>query len=199
MDKVIILRYSEIHLKGKNRMFFENILRRNILEKLGKFELKTQFSYGRYVISEYDPEQENRIVSALKTVFGLFSLSIATKTTADPADIAEAAVKLCSETKGTFRVTVNRADKTLPYTSVELAKKNGRSNTERVPRSDGRPSRSRFHRIYRRTRKKHFVCLFSKHTLRGRYAYRKRGQRIDIAFRRDRQSCFHIYDGKARA
>lgn len=125
MDKVIILRYSEIHLKGKNRMFFENILRRNILEKLEKFELKTQFSYGRYVISEYDPEQENRIVSALKTVFGLFSLSIATKTTADPADIAEAAVKLCSETKGTFRVTVNRADKTLPYTSVELAKKTG--------------------------------------------------------------------------
>ena len=65
MDKVIILRYSEIHLKGKNRMFFENILRRNILEKLGKFELKTQFSYGRYVISEYDPDQVNRIVSAI--------------------------------------------------------------------------------------------------------------------------------------
>ncbi len=133
MDNVIILRYSEIHLKGKNRMFFENILRRNILEKLNVFKLNAQFSYGRYVISDYNPDDEDGIIAALRTVFGLFSLSIATRTTADPDDIANAATALCSGKTGTFRVTVNRADKTLPYTSVELARKTGGAILDRYP------------------------------------------------------------------
>lgn len=133
MDNVIILRYSEIHLKGKNRMFFENILRRNILEKLKNFKLETQFSYGRYVISDYDKECESAIVNALKTVFGLFSLSIATRTTAGPNDIAKAATELCVGASGTFRVTVNRADKTLPYTSVELARRVGEAILDKYP------------------------------------------------------------------
>lgn len=133
MDNVIILRYSEIHLKGKNRMFFENILRRNILEKLRGLKFEAQFSYGRYVIDNYEPDCEDRIIAALRTVFGLFSLSIAAKTTADPEDIARAAEKLCAGKTGTFRVTVNRADKTLPFTSVELARRTGSAVLDRYP------------------------------------------------------------------
>lgn len=120
MDNVIIVRYSEIHLKGKNRGFFENLLKQNIREKLRGMDCTEEFVYGRYVVSGYAPKDENRIINALCKVFGIFSLSRAVRTTADMADIIKAAEKICP-TEGTFRVTVNRADKRLPYTSVSLA------------------------------------------------------------------------------
>ena len=120
MDRVIVLRYSEIHLKGKNRAFFENILKRNILEKLKGITCHATFGYGRYVISDYAEEAERKITERLKTVFGLYSLSPGLRTSAAPDALTEAADAICGH-KGKFRVTVNRADKTLPYTSVQLA------------------------------------------------------------------------------
>ncbi len=120
MDNVVILRYSEIHLKGKNRAFFENILKKNIIAKLNGIDCRAEFSYGRYVICDYKQADENRIVTKLRQVFGLFSLSIAKRATAEPASIFEAAKDVAPKS-GTFRVTVNRADKTLPYTSVSLS------------------------------------------------------------------------------
>ena len=71
MDKVIILRYSEIHLKGKNRAFFENILKRNIIEKLRGIPCSTEFGYGRYVISDYDDSCERKITEKLTTTKSL--------------------------------------------------------------------------------------------------------------------------------
>ncbi len=124
MDNVIILRYSEIHLKGKNRAFFENILKKNILSKLSGIECRAEFSYGRYVICDYKPTDENVIVRKLRQVFGLFSLSIAKRTVADFDNIFDAAKDVAPKS-GSFRLTVNRADKTLPYTSVGLASEIG--------------------------------------------------------------------------
>ncbi len=120
MDNVIIIRYSEIHLKGKNRAFFENILKRNIINKLVGIECRTEFFYGRYVICDYSQEHERVILNKLRQVFGIFSLSVAKRTTTAIDSIAEAAKSICPK-NGTFRVTVNRADKTLPYTSVQLS------------------------------------------------------------------------------
>ena len=132
MDRVVILRYGEIHLKGKNRAFFENLLKRNILEKLHGVGCRTEFAYGRYVVSDYNPSDEADIIAKLRTVFGLFSLSRALRTTADTDDIAEAAAAICPKT-GKFRITASRADKTLPYTSVMLATEIGGRMLERYP------------------------------------------------------------------
>ena len=38
MEKAIIIRYCEIHLKGKNRGFFEKLLRQNIENSLKDIE-----------------------------------------------------------------------------------------------------------------------------------------------------------------
>lgn len=132
MDNVIIVRYSEIHLKGKNRAFFENILKRNIIRKLEGIDCRTEFFYGRYVVSDYAPTDERKILNKLQQVFGIFSLSIAKRTSSETADIAVAAEAICPMS-GTFRVTVNRADKTLPYTSVQLAAEIGGKLLEAHP------------------------------------------------------------------
>lgn len=120
MDKVIIIRYSEIHLKGKNRAYFENLLKKNLIRKLSSIDCKTEFNYGRYVVSDYSEETESAIIGKIKQVFGVFSFSVATRTNADINNIANAAIA-CAKQSGTFRITANRADKTLPYTSVSLA------------------------------------------------------------------------------
>ena len=38
MEKIIIIRYCEIHLKGKNRNFFENLLEKNIRRALSSLD-----------------------------------------------------------------------------------------------------------------------------------------------------------------
>lgn len=120
MDKVIIIRIGEIYLKGKNRSFFENLLISNIKNKLSGLNCKCFFGRNRYIVSEFAESEASGIIALLKTVFGIHSLSTGYKTATDMKNI----VRLClliTPKSGTFRVTVNRADKSFPLNSVALA------------------------------------------------------------------------------
>ena len=65
MEKAIILRYAEIHLKGNNRNFFENLLIENVKNALSKYTFDFKKTYCRYVISNYDESQEASIIDKL--------------------------------------------------------------------------------------------------------------------------------------
>ena len=75
--KVILLRFGELYLKGHNRNIFENTLIQNIKNSLTGETFSFSKTFGRYVISDYDEKRQDEIVSKLKKVFGLYSLSIA--------------------------------------------------------------------------------------------------------------------------
>lgn len=124
MDKVILLRYGELYLKGKNRNFFERLLMDSIKARLKDVPCSLYFGRGRYVVSDYPPQEEADIIARLKTVFGLQSMSVAVRTHNDFGRIAETAKSVC-RSHGTFRVNVNRADKSFPMTSMELARELG--------------------------------------------------------------------------
>ena len=79
MEKVIIIRFGEIFLKGKNRDYFESLLIKNIKQALCDFDFEFMRSQGRYFIENYDIDDEDDIVDALKKVFGIYSLSVAYK------------------------------------------------------------------------------------------------------------------------
>ena len=116
MKKVILLRFGELYLKGKNRGYFEKTLISNIKYSLKDFSCKVVKSTGRYLVTDYDEMDEISIVEHLKKVFGLVSLSKAIEidTSKDRIDEFVANIKLdCN----TFRVSVNRADKTFPISS----------------------------------------------------------------------------------
>lgn len=53
MKKVIIIRYSEIHLKGNNRGFFENALLTNIKKSLSDLKCELLRQQGRYLIVDF--------------------------------------------------------------------------------------------------------------------------------------------------
>lgn len=132
MDRVILIRYGEIHLKGKNKRFFENKLIGNIKKKLEGIDYKFVYKRSRYVIENYDPKDEGEIVERLKKVFGIHSISVAECVPSELGAICETAKKISAQS-GTFRVSVNRADKTFPLNSVELSKEVGGVLLETYP------------------------------------------------------------------
>lgn len=132
MDRVIIIRYGEIFLKGKNKSYFESLLINNIKHALKKFKHTFSRSQARYTVSDYDVNFEEEIIDTLKKVFGIHSLSVADRAKCDYSDgfsevldsVKSLAVKLGLEnvkSDPTFRMTVKRADKHIPMKSYEIA------------------------------------------------------------------------------
>ena len=83
LKKVIVIRYSEIFLKGKNFGFFEKKLLNNIKEKLSQFDCDVLRTNKRFLVENFDAKQEKKIVNALLTVFGICSISVAVKLDTD--------------------------------------------------------------------------------------------------------------------
>ncbi len=120
MKNVILLRFGELYLKGKNRNIFEKKLIDNIKKKLKGEVFSFDYTFGRYIISGYNAEREGIIINKLQMVFGLHSLSKAIEVDATMDVIKEEVKKIRVDNK-TFKVVAKRADKTFPMRSMELA------------------------------------------------------------------------------
>lgn len=122
MKKVILIRTGEIFLKGKNIAFFENTLINNIKSHLVGIEYKFVRSQNRFYIEDYEEIFQDEIIERLLTVFGLHSLSIATKIETSMDNIKKIALDYAPEEGQTFRVSCTRADKkTIPMPSFKIA------------------------------------------------------------------------------
>ncbi|WFD09451.1 tRNA uracil 4-sulfurtransferase ThiI [Tepidibacter hydrothermalis] len=127
MYNVVIARYGEIGVKGKNRYIFEDKLVKNIrnsLKKLGKLNVYKQ--YGRIYIDveEYDYES---IIEEARKVFGIVSLSPAVKFENNYEKLKEVCLELLKdkmefEDVETFKVESKRTDKTFRMTSLEMSR-----------------------------------------------------------------------------
>ena len=126
--KAVIIRYSEIHLKGKNKHFFVNQLKGNIASALEGLEIgKIQYKAKRYIIEHKDDKKLiQQISKRLKKVFGIYSFSFSDviKTSKDNIYNYINEYKLANSTK-TFAVNVNRADKKFKEKSPDLERKLG--------------------------------------------------------------------------
>ena len=125
MEKVILLRIGEIFLKGKNKSYFDNMLINNIKRHLTGFEYKFVKSQNRYYLEDFKEDDLDEIVDRVKKVFGLHSLSVATKVDTNEEEIAKYILEYAPREGQSFRITCTRADKTFPYKSFEFAAKMG--------------------------------------------------------------------------
>ncbi len=128
MYNIILVRFGEIALKGKNRYIFENKLISNmksVLNKCGNYRIEKT----RSRIYIYPENNIQKIIDSLKMVPGIVALSPALKTELDFEIIKEKALKLFKEKINkyptTFRVSTNRANKSFPGTSIEISRKIG--------------------------------------------------------------------------
>lgn len=133
MKQVILLRYGELFLKGRNKRFFETALINNIKKALNGIEYTFIKTQNRYYIEDYPMIEQESIIDKLKKVFGLHSLSIATKTQTTYDNLTLAAINAVDLSKNTFRISVNRADKNLDKTSTQIAAFLGGKVLEKYP------------------------------------------------------------------
>ncbi len=121
MKKVLIIRYSEIWLKGKNRGFFERAFETNLARAIKDFSCTLIKQSGRYLVTEFEDCEADEIIEKLKKVFGAHTISLAYETDSSMDSIFAAAKLICRE-KGTFKVESHRGDKRYPLTSVEISR-----------------------------------------------------------------------------
>ena len=133
MEKCIIVRYCEIHLKGKNRGYFEKLLQTNIQNALSGISHKLKVMHSRYLIENYNEDEYNLIVERLKKVAGVHTISPAMVVDSDYGTIKEVAFELCKDRSGTFKVETNRADKTFPLDSMSVSRNLGGDILENFP------------------------------------------------------------------
>lgn len=119
MEKVIILRYAEIHLKGNNRSYFERAFVVNIEKALKGVRHELKVTSGRYLIENFDEGEVDTILSRLEKVFGIHSLSVGLRVNSD-LDAIFAAAKELGVPSGTFKVETHRGDKNFYLNSPEI-------------------------------------------------------------------------------
>ena len=119
MEKVVIIRYAEIHLKGKNRGYFERVFSVNLERSLKGIRHELHRISGRYLVADFDDNQTDEILSRISGVFGVHSYSLGYSVTNTLDEIYDAA-KTVSPQSGTFKVDTHRADKRYPLTSMEI-------------------------------------------------------------------------------
>jgi tRNA uracil 4-sulfurtransferase len=140
MEKLILVRYAEIHLKGLNRPYFEKLLVTRIRESLKGFDgVKVLKMMGRVFVKGIKADGLNEAVSIVKKVFGVHSLSIAVQTEKSIEALSKEAtdqVKEYMQKNGlenlTFKVEAKRADKRFPMTSMQAAAQIGGNVLEEV-------------------------------------------------------------------
>ncbi len=125
--ELIVARYGELWLKGKNRRNFEQILARNVLRAVREISpARLQRAHGQLAIY---PERRTREVSRrVQDIFGFTSVSPAWSSPKDFDAIARIARHVLGqamrryplEPTVAFRVRTQRADKTFPVISTEL-------------------------------------------------------------------------------
>lgn len=129
-DRVILIRFGEIGLKGKNRPDFERKLFERIKAALASLgHAKVDRTHGRFFVRNLDaPEDIEAAIRRLQRVFGIVSISPALKVGSELDEIKEASLTVVKEEltrlpdrrSVKFKVEARRANKAFPHPSLEL-------------------------------------------------------------------------------
>ena len=128
MERVILVRYTEIHLKGLNRPYFEQKLVDNMRSALRGIPSRIDREHGRIYVMDIPDVQFDEAISRLTRVFGIAALSRAAVCKKDIEDIAATALEYLKEPledAKTFKVEAKRSDKKFPMKSPEICREMG--------------------------------------------------------------------------
>lgn len=133
MKKVLLVKFGELFLKGRNRNEFIKLLKWNMMKKLRGVYSKIEETQGRLVVSEYQESDESEIIERLKTVFGLIGVAPAVEIDTSMENIENYVGQISMAGVDTFKIEAKRADKKFPLTSMEMDKHLGGVVLEKYP------------------------------------------------------------------
>lgn len=121
----VLVHYSEVALKGRNRSWFVGRLVRNIHGALAGLHIKEVHTLiGRIEIVLGQDSAMPEVLDRLSRIFGIANYSIATRIPLDFEGMADAIVSRLPprESATSFRVSVRRSDPRFPIPSPDLAR-----------------------------------------------------------------------------
>lgn len=133
MKSLILVRYGELGLKGKNKKQFIIRLAENMRAALFDLEgWSVKTTQGRLWV---EADDKQAALKRLTKVFGIYSLSPVVETEKELSAICDAAYEVLMASLpngGTFKVETKRADKSFPMTSPEISKTVGSALFDRL-------------------------------------------------------------------
>lgn len=132
-DRVLLIHYDEIGLKGENRARFEEQLQRNVKELLGEHLKSVRREYG-YLLAEPREEADLEVLRRrLELLPGVANFSFAVTVPLDLEALKQAAVQVARSARyETFKIHARRPNKLFPYTSMEINAELGAAVLEQV-------------------------------------------------------------------
>jgi thiamine biosynthesis protein ThiI len=133
-DKILIINFEEIYLKGKNQRIFIKQLVRNLKRKLSDYTDYLSFtksyggSYFIEIIKEVPDEILQSLIDKVKNTPGISGLYVADTSGISIDEIIDKSLEHLSVYKDTFEsfaVVAKRINKSVSYDSMELARKTG--------------------------------------------------------------------------
>lgn len=124
MYKLILIRFGDLTLKGKNRNLFTDALYSDLKFKLKKFNLEIEKKFDRIYL-HINPNDYIDIEKILLKIPGILNFSPAIKCESNLDIIKEEAVKLIKEeikNETTFKIETKRSNKNFLLTSPEITK-----------------------------------------------------------------------------
>ncbi len=120
-QRVLLIKYGEIHLKGLNRPMFKRLLKTRLAEAFAGFHCDIFEEGGRVYVSGYDPLDEGQVIERAHRVFGVVAVCPAACVDKRLDAIADAAarelqraISSTPQNASTFKVRARRSDKTFP-------------------------------------------------------------------------------------
>lgn len=122
----IIIHYSEIALKGKNRRYFEDALLRHVRNALGDMVHDVRKSQGRLVCRPAEGVDPEKTADKLRLIPGVANFSFGYSAPKDIEALESRSVKLLASCDFvSFGVKTKRADKSYPLKSEEISRQAG--------------------------------------------------------------------------
>ena len=135
-QRLCLVHYHEIGLKGKNRSTFENQLVTNLHRALRGFDVASIGRISGYVVVEAkDHRATDAMAEAIRRVPGVARVSLAYKCGLDEEEYKAAAVQALSEAGNfsTFKVHARRSSTTYPVHTLEMNQLVGSALCEAFP------------------------------------------------------------------
>ncbi len=123
--KIILVRYGELTLKGKNRNEFERALYNNIRKQLDHLDLEFYKDRNRIYVQIENLEEFPQVENILKIIPGIHSFSIADICETELSIIKDVALKNFKKKTPEFKVETKRIYKKFPLISQEVSSEIG--------------------------------------------------------------------------
>ena len=131
-QRLVLVKYGEIHLKGLNRPFFKRLLRQRLANNLEGLHCEVREMQGRDFVSGFAPEAEAEVVEQCANTFGVVGVSPAAQVDKTLEAMAQAAIMELKDamahrglTACTFKVRARREDKSFFPNSQGIAREVG--------------------------------------------------------------------------